>query len=334
VLEALIAKGDRHISTVIYKAWQKGARFDQWADKFDNSIWEAALAESGIDINFYVYRERKSDEIFPWDHLFFGMSKEDLYKDYIRGINETGETIVKQFDKSNCSLLANYVEPTISVLPPLMRLRLRFSKKSIAKFISHLEQIEVFRRAARRSCLPIAFTAGFSPQVKSSYGPPLSIGHESRSEYMELYFTQKVDEEEVKEKFAKVLPGGFKILSAKRVPLTFPAIDILSNLAEYEIKNIEVSQFKIEEFLSQDSIIIEKTKKGKTMPIDAKPLIRRFTKDDNALKLQVRFGSSRTIKPEAILNKLFGIKENYNKFYSIERTNLYIETKFGELFLP
>jgi radical SAM family uncharacterized protein/radical SAM-linked protein len=334
VSEALIAKGDRHLSTLIYKAWQKGARFDQWADKFGNNIWDEALAESGIDLNFYVYRERKSDEIFPWDHLFFGTSKEDLYKDYIKGINETGDTTVKQFDKSKCSLPANYVEPIISVLHPVMRLRLRFSKKSIAKFISHLEQIEVFRRAARRSCLPIAFTAGFSPQVKASYGPPLSIGQESTSEYMELYFAQKVDEEEVKKEFAKVLPKGFKMLSAKRVPLTFPAIDILSNLAEYEIKDIEVSQSEIEEFLSQDSIIIEKMKKGKIILIDAKPLIRAFTKENNVLKLQVRFGNSKTVKPEAILNKLFENKENYNKTYSIERTNLYIETKSGELFLP
>jgi radical SAM family uncharacterized protein/radical SAM-linked protein len=334
VLGALIAKGDRHPSTVIYKAWQKGARFDQWADKFGNKIWDEALAESNIDLNFYVYRERKFDEIFPWDHLFFGMSKEDLYKDYIKGINETVDTIIKQFDKSNCSLPANYVEPTIPVLPSVMRLRLRFSKKNIAKFISHLEQIEVFRRVARRSCLPIAFTAGFSPQVKSSYGPPLSIGQESTSEYMELYFTQKVDVDEVKKKFAKVLPEGFKILSAKRVPLTFPAIDILSNLAEYEVKDIEVSQSKIEEFLSQASIIIEKIKKGKTILIDAKPLIRAFTKENNVLKLQVRFGTSKTVKPEAILNKLLETKENYNKIYSIERTNLYIETKSGELFLP
>ncbi|MDR2437512.1 MAG: TIGR03960 family B12-binding radical SAM protein [Endomicrobium sp.] len=334
VLESLIAKGDRHLSSLIYKAWQKGARFYQWADKFDNNIWDEALAESGIDLNFYVYRERRSDEIFPWDHLFFGMSKKDLYKDYIKGINETVDSIAKQFDKSFCSLPVNYVEPTISVLPPVMRLRLRFSKKSVAKFISHLEQIEVFRRAARRSCLPIAFTAGFSPQVKSSYGPPLSIGQESTSEYMELYFIEKVDEEEVKKEFTKFLPEGFKILSAKRVPLIFPAIDILSNLAEYKIKDIEVSQSKIEEFLSQDSIIIEKIKKGKTIPIDAKPLIRLFNKENNVLKLQVRFGSSKTVKPEAILNKLFESKENYNKIYSIERTNLYIETKSGELFLP
>jgi hypothetical protein len=89
----------------------------------------------------------------------------------------------------------------LSVLHLVMRLRLRFSKRGTVKFISHLEQIEVFRRTARRSNLPLAFTAGFSPQVKSSYGHPLSIGQESASEYIELYFTQKVDIEEAKKEF-------------------------------------------------------------------------------------------------------------------------------------
>jgi radical SAM-linked protein len=220
------------------------------------------------------------------------------------------------------------------VLPPVMRLRLRFSKKAVVKFIPHLEQIEIFRRAARQSGLPIAFSSKNSSQVKSSYGPPLSIGQESTSEYMELYFTQKVDIAEVKKEFGKILPEGFKIICAKRVPLTFPAIDILSNVAEYEIKDIEVSQCEIEKFLTQNSIIIEKVKKGKIISVDAKPLIKTFANENNVLKLQIRFGSSKTVKPETILNKLLGNKENYGKTYAIERTNLYIETKSGELFLP
>ncbi|MDR1087526.1 MAG: TIGR03936 family radical SAM-associated protein [Endomicrobium sp.] len=221
-----------------------------------------------------------------------------------------------------------------SVLPPFMRLRLRFSKKGIVKFISRLEQIEVFRGAARRSGLPIAFTAGFSPQVKSSYGPPLPIGQESISEYMELYFTQKIDIEEVKKEFERVLPEGYKILDAKRVPLNFPAIDILSNIAEYEIKNIEISQLEIDKLLIQDSIIIEKIKKGGVISIDANPLIREFTSKNGILKLYLRFASGKTVKPEMILKKLLENKENYGRMYKIERTNLYIETKKGELFLP
>ena len=192
VLEALIAKGDRRLSKVIYKAWEKGARFDQWADKFGNSIWDQSLKECNVDLNFYVYRNRNYDEVFPWDHLFFGVSKEDLYKDYTNGINETGDITVKSFGKAGCVFPENYEEPKTQVTAPVVRLLLRFAKKGMIKYISHLEQIEVFRRSARRSGLPIAFTGGFSPQVKSFYGPPLSVGQESSSEYIELYFSENI----------------------------------------------------------------------------------------------------------------------------------------------
>ncbi|MDR1195616.1 MAG: TIGR03960 family B12-binding radical SAM protein [Endomicrobium sp.] len=334
VLEAFIAKGDRRVSQAIYKAWRKGARFDQWADKFGSDIWDEALSESGLNIDFYVYRERDKNEVFPWDHLFFGVTKQNLYEDYIKGINETSDVSGYKFDKSQCLLPENYEEPKNSVLPPVMRMRLRFSKKGTAKYISHLEQIEVFRRAARRSGLPVAYTAGFSPQVKSSYGPPLSVGHESLCEYMELYFTEKTDRQEVINKFAANLPKGFGILDAKRVPLTFPSIDILANVAEFSIKNAGISSEETDAFMNRDSIIVEKTKKGKTTEIEAKPLIRKLNVNGEELVMQLRFGSGKTVKPEMILGKLLENKENYARIYNTEKTKLYVELSNGEIYEP
>ncbi len=334
IIEAFIAKGDRRVSTAIFKAWQKGARFDQWADKFGNDYWADAIKESGLDLDFYVYRKRDKDEVFAWDHLDFGVSKEFLYNDYIKGINETASDEKEMFNKANCVLPEDYEEPQISVLPPQLRLRLRFSRKGAVKFISHLEQIEVFRRAVRRSGLPVAFTAGFSPQVKSSFGPPISVGNESQSEYMELYFTEKVDMKEVKRKISEVLPNGFKLIDIKRVPLTFPAIDVLVNMSEFSIRNVDVSESDMDDFLSQESIIVEKTKKGKIVKFDAKPLIYKFIKSNNILKLYLRFGQGKNVKPELILKKLLVNQENYAKIYQIDRTKLFVETKNGEINEP
>jgi radical SAM family uncharacterized protein/radical SAM-linked protein len=333
IVEALIAKGDRRLSIVIYKAWQKGARFDQWIDKFDNNIWNEAISESNIDLNFYIHRNIKYDEILPWEHLHFGISKEKLYIDYVKGINETASAVLKQFEPQ-CFLPANYLEPKISILSPIMRLRLRFSKKGIVRFISHLEQIDMLRRATRRSGLPVAFSTGFNPKIKSSYGPPLSVGQESSSEYMELYFTQKVSVENVKIEFSKVLPRGFYLLDVKKIPLIFPTIDILSNVAEYEIKNINISQEKIDIFLSQNSIIVEKAKRGKIVELDIKPLIKSFKNEKNVLKLQLRFCCGKFVKPEIILKKLLKNEKNYNEIYNVERTKLYIEMKNGTMCEP
>jgi len=359
LVEALLAKGDRRLSSVIYKAWQKGARFDQWTDKFNSNIWDEAAAESKIDLNLYVCRNIKCGEILPWDHLDFGVGKEMLYAEYIRGVNETLSTAdalhsfkactvkntkfvvgrcenyvsdVNQFNTQNL-LPENYIEPKISVCRPVMRLRLRFSKKGVVKFVSHLEQMRLFRRTARRSELPVAFSMGFSPKVKSSYGPPLPVGYESSSEYMELYFTRKVNVKDVESGFSGILPVGFELIDVKRVPLNFPSIDILSNVAEYEIKNVDVSQEKIDKFLFQDSIIVERTKDSKTSKIDAKPLIKSFNNENGILKLQLRFGGGGYVKPEVVLEKLLGENQENCK-YEIERTNLYIETKNGQIHEP
>jgi radical SAM family uncharacterized protein/radical SAM-linked protein len=336
IFEALIARGDRRLSAVIYKAWQKGARFDQWADRFDDNIWNKSLSECNIDLNFYVYRKRDHSEIFPWDHLNFGLSKKELYTDYIKSTNETTDIFIEQFNNTNCCLPVNYTKSNISVHKPVMRLRFCFSKKGIVKFISHLEQIEVLRRTIRRSGLPIAFTAGFSPQIKSSYGPPLSIGYESTSEYMELYFTQKVYIKEVKRKLEKELPKGFKLLDVKKMPLTFPSMDILSNIAEYKIQcqDLELSNEEINEFLLQKEIIVKKIKKGKIIEIDIKSLIKSLRIENGILSLLLRFESGKNIKPEVVLQKLFENKKKCARIYAIERVALYIETKDGQIYKP
>ena len=151
---------------------------------------------------------------------------------------------------------------------------------------------------------------------------------------MELYFTEKVDMKEVKRKISEVLPNGFKLIDIKRVPLTFPAIDVLVNMSEFSIRNVDVSESDMDDFLSQESIIVEKTKKGKIVKFDAKPLIYKFIKSNNILKLYLRFGQGKNVKPELILKKLLVNQENYAKIYQIDRTKLFVETKNGEINEP
>jgi radical SAM-linked protein len=143
-----------------------------------------------------------------------------------------------------------------------------------------------------------------------------------------------VTSREVLEKFSANLPHGFAIISVKRVPLNFPSIDILANVAEFSIKNVNIAQNIIDDFMSRDSIIVEKSKKGKITEIDAKPLIREFKNLEGSLMMQLRFGNRKTVKPEIILKKLLENQENYAKIYNIEKTKLYIEVSNGEIYEP
>lgn len=77
-MEGVLARGDRRLSKVIELAWKKGCKFDSWDDQFKYDKWMEAFEEAGLDPSFYANRHRDYDEILPWDHLDYGVSKSFL----------------------------------------------------------------------------------------------------------------------------------------------------------------------------------------------------------------------------------------------------------------
>ncbi len=75
-LEAVLSRGDRKLSSVIYEAWKSGAKFDSWRECFRYSAWQDAFKKTDIDPYFYSHRERDEDELLPWDHIDTGIDKD------------------------------------------------------------------------------------------------------------------------------------------------------------------------------------------------------------------------------------------------------------------
>ena len=75
-LEAVFARGDRRLCAVMEKAREFGLRFDGWEDCFDFDKWMEAFEACGLDPAFYANRHREFNEVFPWDHLDYGVKKE------------------------------------------------------------------------------------------------------------------------------------------------------------------------------------------------------------------------------------------------------------------
>ncbi len=76
ILEVILAKGDRRLGKVIYTAWKKGCKFDSWSEHYKFDKWVEAFGECGVDMSFYANRRFEYDEILPWDHLDYLVSKE------------------------------------------------------------------------------------------------------------------------------------------------------------------------------------------------------------------------------------------------------------------
>lgn len=89
VLEGVFARGDRKVAPVIMKAYEKGCLFDSWSEYFHNDLWMEAFDECNVSLDFYTTRERSLDEIFPWDFLDCGVTKDFLKREWLKAMDET-----------------------------------------------------------------------------------------------------------------------------------------------------------------------------------------------------------------------------------------------------
>lgn len=99
LLEGLFARGDRRTGKVIEEAYELGCLFDSWTETFDKSLWDKALENTGVDIDFYTLRERSLDELMPWDFINIGVTKAFLKREWERAQQE----IVTPNCKMQCS---------------------------------------------------------------------------------------------------------------------------------------------------------------------------------------------------------------------------------------
>jgi radical SAM family uncharacterized protein len=81
-LEAWLSRGDRHMAEVVYSAWKNGSKFDAWQEGKKYSAWMEAFAEQGLDPLFYTHRQRRTDEVFPWEHITAAVRKNFLFQDF------------------------------------------------------------------------------------------------------------------------------------------------------------------------------------------------------------------------------------------------------------
>ena len=88
VMEGVFARGDRKVAQVIRRAYEKGCMFDAWSEYYQNELWMEAFEECGVSIDFYNTRKREKDEIFPWDILDCGVSREYLWREWEKAQRE------------------------------------------------------------------------------------------------------------------------------------------------------------------------------------------------------------------------------------------------------
>ncbi len=84
IIEGVLARGDRRVGAVIEAAYRNGCIYDAWTESFHYDKWMEAFAAVGLDYHFYTSRTRSLDEIFPWDFIDTGVTREFLKREWKR----------------------------------------------------------------------------------------------------------------------------------------------------------------------------------------------------------------------------------------------------------
>jgi radical SAM-linked protein len=201
------------------------------------------------------------------------------------------------------------------------KIRFEFQKVGELRFLSHLELMRALQRALRRAGIPLAFTQGFNPQPRLSLAQALAVGVEGLRELGEVELTERMPPEEMRATWNRQLPPELKILRAWEAPLNGPSLSAGVRGAVYQIQvapngwdptllaAIGTTDACVE-FLAQESIPVEVTKKGKTVSLDAHPFLQEFARAGEhgspVWQMRLRVGPTGSVKPAAVMRTFLG----------------------------
>ena len=190
-----------------------------------------------------------------------------------------------------------------------MKIRIKFSKQGVMRFIGHLDIMRYFQKAMRRAHIDIAFTEGFSPHMIMSFAAPLGVGLTSDGEYMDIEIRTPVSSEDAIHQLNEVMVEGMKVLSfrqieegkaGKAMSLVAAADYTVSFRPGYEPEGDW--QSRLEEFIQKDSILVLKKTKKSEVETDIRPMIYQLSVKDDKVHMTLATGSAANLKPELVMS--------------------------------
>jgi radical SAM-linked protein len=191
-------------------------------------------------------------------------------------------------------------------------------------------------RIFRRAGLPLAFSEGFNPHPKVSYGSALAVGVTSDGEYMDAELRADLPLNEIKERLDIAVPRGIEIIEIKQLVTRTKSLTAQINMARYCVyvplaEKMEARELEqlIERAMVQPTFIVDRAgKKGKRQVDIKKGLYKlegRLEDDYIVLQMDVQTGSEGNIRPEEVVEMIRKIGNVYlREGLQIHRLGLYI----------
>ena len=346
LLEAAFARGDASLGKVIEKAVDLGCRFDGWSESFDLAKWSEAFAACGIDLAACAGRTYDLNEELPWAHIRSGVTDAFLKKEYQRAVDSAVTGNCRE-ECTHCGIgctdggKPDMGRPSVSVVtkraaPPVAakkapappeittRIRMKFSRTGRVRFLSHLDFMTLFHRTAVRAGIPLAFSQGFNPHPKIAFGPALSVGMESESEFLDMETDPFIDLLQVTKDLNHALPDGVRILESRIIPKKAPSLSGCISRYIYEVsvpaEHREEAGSRIKDLLARDSVIVEKEGKQKDIRQGIEAVI---PKGDGSLEIILQDSDKARPRIQDVVEQLFAISRDEALLFRIKRTAMF-----------
>lgn len=229
----------------------------------------------------------------------------------------------------------------------VLKLRIKYTKTGVLRFIGHLDIMRLFQKAIRRAKLNVAYSKGFSPHQIISFAAPMPLGMTSEGEYFDGEFDSVTSTEDMMRRLNDTLPEGIVVLDIVELPEDAkPSMSIVSASDYIIFRNEECEEdvisklaAKIDELNASPVVEVLKKTKTKEQMTDIKPCIydlREYNEQtpyteqyDLAIYMMLASGSIDNLKPELVIEALCkqaGIA--YNRYdYRVHRIETYMGDK-------
>lgn len=199
-----------------------------------------------------------------------------------------------------------------------MKLRFRFSKTGKVRWTSHRDLARMWERAFRRTQLPLAYSTGFTPRPKVSFGLALSTGHESVAEYLDVELdpgrVDGLDVTSLPERLTAALPAGVDVLAAAPLDEGASSLQHEVTSCRYEVVSAgaSISELRglVARALAAESLVITRNRKGRAVSDDVRPAILSLTVldevPDGVLLAAEVTTQPRGLRPAELLGALSG----------------------------
>ncbi len=327
-LRGLLVRGDRFISKVIEGVYRSGGSLETWNECFSYNRWVKTFEEMGLDPEEEARRWESRGGVtppLPWDFILPPKESKES------GVQRVESVKSKDSTDSRLNIRWGRKKRRLPALSPFSNLRLRvcFSKGEEVRYLSHLDLMRTIHRSLRRARIPVAYSQGFTPRPKVSFGPPLSVGMTGRMEYFDLLLSEPLSalraesgagrsgSDDFVLSLNRVLPKGLSVHEAEPI---FPQASSLTEILNIAVYRVAFGGRNPPSPSSQLDPRPGKHPDSGRLPPDLLDL----KESEGSVEMVLRIGEGVKMGPKEVLMNLLGLTMDEVHQCTIERTDLYL----------